>query len=646
MATIAQDLQKIRTASYGEEVREAIIDGLEHCYHIHDVNDETAYIRNVINAEKANIQSAINDFEAHKAEVVAAMTAMGQLGTDTTLSTSGVAADAAATGEQISLLKNAVSNVFGDVKREDLTDIEGFTAIDNTAYMWFQYPAYRISKIDTIEYVAHAGTTNFYKLTWNYTVANNVSATATLINSVTNTSAEEGKIKSFSVDLSLTEYDFIAVNGAFYAKNDSSDHMAGTMMIQVTTPSIAGRVTVTESSQHLAFNALYSPALNIAREEDLKDVCDYLKSRPSDVLLYNKILDANNEDFTGTATMGSFGRVIDRIIVLKKMYGVADKTVHFLCKFQANSIGIFGTCLSPDGSDIWTFVQVFVSARQVQIHGLNASSKVFYSNIINSSDPFILELSKFYNTQVVRLTNLNTCAVETFTYVNDGCGTTSPLGDTVRSQVGYYFLGVSGDSFECKKVIVQTAPCDVLAYGDSITELEAFYPKTIMDKAWTMLCREKMHGRFLASGYSGSTIDHIIGTDERSRIRNELPFIKPRYCMVTIGTNQGNTVEKLTALVQYIKSQNAIPILNHIPCYKRDSDTSGFITINQMIDQVRESENIKGANFDLCTSLNNDGRTIDSSCFWNDGAYLQHPNAKGSMRMFNQLLIDVPEIFG
>lgn len=32
MATIAQDLQQIRTAVYGEEVREAIADGIELCY--------------------------------------------------------------------------------------------------------------------------------------------------------------------------------------------------------------------------------------------------------------------------------------------------------------------------------------------------------------------------------------------------------------------------------------------------------------------------------------------------------------------------------------------------------------------------------------------------------------------------------------
>ena len=32
MATIDQDLAAIRTAVYGREVREAIADGIEHCY--------------------------------------------------------------------------------------------------------------------------------------------------------------------------------------------------------------------------------------------------------------------------------------------------------------------------------------------------------------------------------------------------------------------------------------------------------------------------------------------------------------------------------------------------------------------------------------------------------------------------------------
>ena len=147
----------------------------------------------------------------------------------------------------------------------------------------------------------------------------------------------------------------------------------------------------------------------------------------------------------------------------------------------------------------------------------------------------------------------------------------------------------------------------------------------------------------MSSGRGGGTIITVL-----EFIKNELPFIKAEYVLVTIGTNGGNTEENLTELVRYIKSRGCIPILNNIPC----NESGTQISNNQLIEKVRQKENINGAKFDLATSLKGDGKEVDKSLmFWEDytGSYgwqiYHHPNALGGKKMFEQTLKDIPEIY-
>ena len=182
-----------------------------------------------------------------------------------------------------------------------------------------------------------------------------------------------------------------------------------------------------------------------------------------------------------------------------------------------------------------------------------------------------------------------------------------------------------------------------MLYGDSITQPEGYFPKSDFSQAWTQLVMEHMGGDAMSSGRGGAQIDMVVGY-----IKNELPFIKAKYVMVTIGTNGGNTDAKLSELVDYIKSQGAIPILNNIP-----SNESGTqVEAAALISQVRSKYGIMGARFDLATSLNGDGKEVDkSTMYWEDytGSYgwqvYHHPNEKGGKKMFEQTLIDIPEIY-
>ena len=115
--------------------------------------------------------------------------------------------------------------------------------------------------------------------------------------------------------------------------------------------------------------------------------------------------------------------------------------------------------------------------------------------------------------------------------------------------------------------------------------------------------------------------------------------------MVTIGTNGGNTEENLSQLVEYIRSQGAIPILNNIPC----NESGTQVPINAVIEQVRQKYGIKGCRFDLATSLEHDGQHVDKTTMYFEdydwGKIYHHPNVKGSLQMYTRTLLDVPEIY-
>lgn len=235
------------------------------------------------------------------------------------------------------------------------------------------------------------------------------------------------------------------------------------------------------------------------------------------------------------------------------------------------------------------------------------------------------------------------------TYIKEGSGGEGDgaveTANKVPMQYDYYFCDtIDGNQMIVQKIIVKTNPVDIVLYGDSITEPEAYWPTNLFSKSWTQLLIANSSKTIASSGRSSSTITQLY-----ERIQNELPYLDTKYCVITIGTNGGNTIENLTQLVQYIKSLGIIPILNHIPCFNNNGDTTSFIAINEMIDTVRTNENIKGVDFDLATSINYDGQSVNTDLMWpeiysNNTIYYHHPNVKGCATMFAQLKKDCPEL--
>lgn len=522
--------------------------------------------------------------------------------------------------------------------------LAGTTAASNTSYIWFQYA--KPIHVTRIKFKAVEGTINFYKCYYEEGVAS--SFTYSLITSVVSSSSEAGLIKEVSVDVNLGKNEYIGVNGAFRFK-DSSDYFDRNV-------NLSTGVVSTKAGQYLDFAAEYADSY-AKRIENLEEEIGNFevpseKRKFGEVTLYQHSFAASSEDFVGTQTITnnclvvSSGESVDAVRVrLNKKYAVADRTIKYCCKFGSTGKARFESVLE-NGTSINSVVWVNASTKEVSIDGVP-----WTCSILNTTDFFVVEISKFYLDLTIKITDMYTGATAEKTIYGSGkggVGAGAVYTDeyvSVAMQHCYYAVSASdGGSLTISKMVVTCAKCNLLIYGDSITEGEAYWPRALFENHWVQKIIAHANGNAMSSGRSGGGISAITAV-----MPNEIPFIKPKYVMVTIGTNGGGSVTDYTNIVQYIKSQGCIPILNHIPCYDNNGDTTGFRTINERIDSVRTSENIVGADFDKSTSTDHTGQNVDIDKMWYeqypDSTYYHHPNVEGCASMFMQLLMDVPQVF-
>lgn len=390
------------------------------------------------------------------------------------------------------------------------------------------------------------------------------------------------------------------------------------------------------------YQRYYAPPINSFTEWVNKEESDATNN--TGVLYSNKLTAAVTNDFDGEYTVVETGFQVGANLGLKKYFSIENRTASFLVDLKSDSSYGFGT---RDNNGINTLVTLDTADHVVQLYGFASESVPF----LVGGHTYTVDLSKKYQNLTIKVTDMYTGNTFEKTYVKNGSGGAGSGAvnpdNGVPMQYDYYFCKtLVGTQMVARQITVKCDTADVVLYGDSITEPEAYWPTADFPKAWTQLLIASSCKKVVTSGRSGSTI-----TELYDRIQNELPYLGAKYCVITIGTNGGNTVENLTQLIKYIKGQDVIPILNHIPCYDNNGNTTGYKTVNTIIDTVRSNESIKGCNFDLATSLAYDGDSVNTDMMWkeeyNSGAavYYHHPNIKGSAAMIEQLRLDVPEIF-
>jgi hypothetical protein len=331
-----------------------------------------------------------------------------------------------------------------------------------------------------------------------------------------------------------------------------------------------------------------------------------------------------------------------KVAKLDKFYALAERMVRYRIKPSSDaeirfrsSVGDFNVVLS-------------VPRRKVSI--LTSPATEVDVPFLEGNREYDIEIKHIYNKAVVIVRDAKGHRSAEVSAVNDGQGGCNEgalqPGFYVGMQWDHYCFGLEkGTSALVSRISVLSLKKKVrlMIYGDSITQPEGYYPSAIFHEAWTQRVISRLGGNAVSSGRGGGTINDLL-----VYIRNELPFVKCKYVMVTIGTNGCNTEKNLTELVDYIKSQGRIPILNNIPC----NESGTQIDCNKLIASVREKTGVKGCMFDLVTSLAGDGKDVDKSLMFYEDLWEQHrwrvyhhPNGKGGEKMFERTLVDVPEIY-
>ncbi|MGV3762205.1 SGNH/GDSL hydrolase family protein [Parapedobacter sp.] len=362
-------------------------------------------------------------------------------------------------------------------------------------------------------------------------------------------------------------------------------------------------------------------------------------------ILYHQILSEGNDypellgtDLTYTAE-GLHLHVDNKLVKLDKYYALARRLIRYHVRFSADAEMAFS---SNEGDFV---AHVDMAGKRISI----ATTPTLYRQVdfLDASHEYLIEIHRDYQTSGIRIIDLFTGQSAELFATMDGQGGVGQgqerSGFYVGLQHDYYCFGlVKGTDAWVKRLIVESKASDLtlLIYGDSITEPEGYFPTADFPRSWTQLIIDRVEGKAVSSGRGGTTIHQLL-----DRIKNELPYVKAKYVMVTIGTNGGNTEGNLNELVEYIKQQGAIPILNNIPA----NESNTHIEANALIEKVRQKYGINGCKFDLATSVNQDGKEVDrTTMYFEDydwGKIYHHPNVKGSRLMFLRTLVDVPEIY-
>lgn len=392
-------------------------------------------------------------------------------------------------------------------------------------------------------------------------------------------------------------------------------------------------------------------ALEISRSVRV-EVSAPLRIEENDNVLYDFVCSAKEKDpsiLLGDAGSYSSEGISLRpgggLVRLDRFYAIARRSVKYEITPSADAVMVF-----QSSSGDFT-VTLNVPDKRVVI--ATAPVEIMPVDFLKGKRSYQVEIFHDYLTSGVRITDMKSGKSEELSVSNDGKGGVGKgalqEGYEVGMQWDHYCFGLSSGTSALVRRIKVTTPVrkvKLMIYGDSITQPENYFPAAMFKDSWTQRIIAGMGGDAISCGRSGGVIDWVA-----DYIRNELPYIKADYVMVTIGTNGGNTEQNLSALVEYIRSQDAIPILNNIP-----SNESGTqVEVNKVIARVREKYGIKGVLFDLATSLNGDGLEVDKSMmFWEDYSpesvfhgwqVYHHPNDKGGEAMFKRAQQDVPELF-
>lgn len=333
-------------------------------------------------------------------------------------------------------------------------------------------------------------------------------------------------------------------------------------------------------------------------------------SQPDD--LANSGFDANFE----SSTVGAF-------LVHNKYFRSYRRKHEWKVKLSATSVVRFGTGNNSNSivvNDRMSHYVVDVPNSLLRIYRPSGTQETTVA--LGAIDPdavYILRYEQYDYTMKVSVVDFATLDVVA-TFTNTATPSSSPLGKIL----GRPFIELQAGSL---KVIgydcyLMDKP-KIVFIGDSITECG--YRQ---DTYAAMIIRNKLKndGCIIAQGGANNGVLTYARTAE-------LPFMKPEYLSLLVGTNGTITTRDIQAWVSFCQEQGIKIIFNCVPV-SLDPDNHPWATKNATI----RSQGLLGAAFDYATALDNDPDDGGDPALFGDDV---HPNADGQKAMYDRFLNDV-----
>lgn len=528
--------------------------------------------------------------------------------------------------EEKTLFQNYIKNSNGEIiakGREQVVDFSNYKSqfVNNNRFEALWIPNIKhYGKFNRLDYVAAKGAVSFYKVK----VENNVVIDYDLIITDYSTTAEVGLIKTIKIDTEFEQDEYIGISGSYYWNAQETYYKCWTYTID---SNMMGGL----NPQTFYFNISYDSYLRDNKFDN------FIENRKNPATLFEHNFTNKCSDISQEQTLNNKGLIVNGLKKINRYYSLSDRTITYDCHFYNDTVALF------EFLNDTSIIKVDVQKHFVQLGDL----EIRKTNVLNGEGNYKICLTKYYNKFIIDIYS-DTKHIQTIYYHDSNGGVGDGVVNYGRGGTmchDYYAFDVQQSSFEIRNIKIESRQADVVFYGDSITEPESYFPASTFEYSWTRLMTRRMNEKAVVSGRGGTNVAEIM-----YRIGNELPYLGAKYCIITIGTNGGNTEANLSALIEYVLSLNIIPLLNHIPCYSHCGDAESYKARNLQIDSIREKYNIKGIDFDKATSINGDGKEIDLSTMWKENyggtsIYYHHPNTIGALKILNQSLIDIPEVY-
>lgn len=356
--------------------------------------------------------------------------------------------------------------------------------------------------------------------------------------------------------------------------------------------------------------------INLEKEYEYGDLLNYSSS--------------NIGDYGYTNETGWGNRVtIDKSIVCD------DVTYSAIIKLNdAASVCALGTETKYTGSSHSTIVKFDFANSQIILmgnaeppnntggyDGKSLDNLVVYKTIENISNisgtAYRLEIGRRNRCPYVRLYNMTTgkiCA----DYIDTDYATNLGYGGKWGTLYDVPNFGTISGSVTFRRVSA-IVPTDVFAMfvGDSITQGS----KVAHDEAWANKVINYLGGHCINCGRGGGKLN-----DALKIIADIAPAARPKYIIVTIGTNQtGATSAEFEDIKNTIISMGSIPIINCISMLENSVSTINNIILALGTDSCR---------FDRATAVHNNVSEGQNPALYITGD-TKHPNADGHGAMYN-----------